>query len=74
MEDKEEDPILFDEKSHIDVGEINFPETENWAYYKKLTIIFTSLERRPYRWRYIVDLHWSLSGWGFLGNGWWNYW
>ena len=29
MKDKEEDPISFDEKGHIDVEEINFSETEN---------------------------------------------
>ena len=29
MKDKEEDPILFDKKGHIDVEEINFSGTEN---------------------------------------------
>ena len=29
MKDKEADPILFDEKSHIDFEEINFPGTKN---------------------------------------------
>ena len=29
MKDKEEDPILFDEKSRIDVEEIHFLVTEN---------------------------------------------